>query len=42
MSGRMNGRKMIRLSRLAAKATGGDVAGDWVTIGVIVDKLPPK
>ncbi|XP_064400268.1 protein MCM10 homolog [Halichondria panicea] len=42
MSQRMASRKMVRIPRLLAKVKGGEVEGDWVSIGVIVDKLPPK
>ena len=41
MSQRMASRKMVRIPRLLAKVK-GEVEGDWVSIGVIVDKLPPK
>eukprot|EP00731_Ephydatia_muelleri_P003820 Em0001g3820a len=39
---RMDGRKMVRIGSIGSKLKGGDVEGDWVTIGVLVDKLPPK
>ena len=42
MSQRMTGRKMVRIPRLSSRVKDGDIEGDWVTIGVIVDKLPPK
>ena len=42
MRQRMQGRKMVRIPRLASRAKGGDIEGDWVTIGVVVDKLPPR
>ena len=38
----MEGRKMVKVPRIVAKVKDGDIEGDWVTIGVIVDKLPPK
>ena len=42
MKQRMGGRKMIHLPRLASHVKDGDIEGDWVTIGVIVKKLPPR
>lgn len=39
---RMDGRKMLRIASIGSKLQGRDVEGDWVTIGVLVDKLPPK
>lgn len=42
MCQRMEGRRMIRIPRLSSSLCGGDIEGDWVTIGVIVDKLPPR
>ena len=42
MKQRMEGRKMIRLPQVALRAKGGEIEGDWVTIGVVVDKLPPR
>ena len=42
----MRGWRDVRWSRyvprIVAKVKDGDIEGDWVTIGVIVDKLPPK
>ena len=38
----MEGHKMVKVPRIVAKVKDGDIEGDWVTIGVIVDKLPPK
>ena len=38
----MEGRMMIKISRLPTKAATNAVDGNWVTIGVIVAKLPPK
>lgn len=42
MAAKMEGRIMIKISRLPTKATTNAVDGNWVTIGVIVAKLPPK
>ena len=42
MAAKMEGRVMIKIPRLPTKAATGDVDGNWVTIGVIVAKLPPK
>ncbi|XP_022098764.1 protein MCM10 homolog [Acanthaster planci] len=38
----MEGRKMLRLSILQKYLDTGPNKGDWVTMGVIVSKLPPK
>ncbi|XP_038066848.1 protein MCM10 homolog [Patiria miniata] len=38
----MEGRKMLRLSVLQKYLDTGPISGDWVTMGVIVSKLPPK
>ena len=38
----MDGRKMVSIPKLHSKMKDGDIEGDWVTIGVIVDKLPPR
>lgn len=43
MEKRMEGRRMIMISQISTKIKGNnDIDGDWVTIGVIVQKLPPK
>lgn len=42
MGQRMSGRKMIKIPRIPSRIRGDDIEGDWVTIGVIVDKLPPR
>ena len=43
MEKRMEGRRMIMISQIPTKIKGNnDIDGDWVTIGVIVQKLPPK
>ena len=34
---------MIRIKKIASSVKkDGDIDGDWVIIGVIVDKLPPR
>ena len=33
---------MIKLPNISSRVRGSDVEGDWVTVGVLVDKLPPK
>ena len=43
MEKRMEGRRMVTISQIPTKIKGNnDIDGDWVTIGVIVQKLPPK
>ena len=42
MAHRMSGRKMVKIPRITKKIRGDDIEGDWVTIGVIVDKLSPR
>ena len=43
MEKRMEGRRMVMISQIPTKIKGNnDIDGDWVTIGVIVQKLPPK
>lgn len=43
MKQRMEGRKMVRMKSLSStKSVGTTAAEDWVTMGVLVDKLPPK
>ena len=42
MRQRMDGRKMVSIPKLHSKVKDGDIEGDWVTIGVVVDKLPPR
>ena len=39
---RMEESKMVKVPRIVAKVEDGDIEGDWNTIGVVVDKLPPK
>lgn len=38
----MANRKMIRVPVVCSHVRDGDIAGDWVTIGVVVSKMPPK
>ena len=33
---------MVKIPNIPSKVRGGDIEGDWVTSGVVVDKLPPK
>ena len=42
MHERMKGRKMIHIPQIYHKIKDGDIEGDWVTIGVIIHKLPPR
>jgi minichromosome maintenance protein 10 len=42
MRERMNGRRMIKIPQIVSNVRNGDIEGDWVTIGTIVYKLPPK
>lgn len=42
MKERMANRKMIRVPMVCSHVKDGDIAGDWVTIGAVVSKMPPK
>ncbi|KAL9960807.1 hypothetical protein ACROYT_G034310 [Oculina patagonica] len=43
MEKRMEGRRMVKISQIPTKIKGNnEIDGDWVTIGVIVHKMPPK
>lgn len=42
MRERMEGRKMVRMSTINLHLRGGDIEGDWVTVGVLVSKSEPK
>lgn len=44
MKERLEGRKLLKISQIKANIDWRlkDIAGDWVTIAVIVQKLPPK
>ncbi|XP_035212647.1 protein MCM10 homolog, partial [Stegodyphus dumicola] len=39
---KMQGRRMIKMSFIKNCIKGGDIEGDWVTMGVIIQKVPPK
>ncbi|GFY37134.1 protein MCM10 homolog [Trichonephila inaurata madagascariensis] len=39
---RMEGRRMIKMSFIQNFIKKGDIEGDWVTIGVVIQKIPPK
>ncbi|KAF8766811.1 Protein MCM10 like protein [Argiope bruennichi] len=39
---RMDGRRMIKMSFIHNFIKNGDIEGDWVTMGVIIQKIPPK
>lgn len=39
---RMKNRRLIKISRIEKSMKNGDIEGDWVTIGVLVDKMPQK
>ena len=39
---RMKGRRLIKISRIESKMKNYDIEGDWVTVGVLVDKMPQK
>ncbi|GFU07394.1 protein MCM10 homolog [Nephila pilipes] len=39
---RMQERRMIKMSFIQNFIQKGDIEGDWVTIGVIIQKVPPK
>jgi hypothetical protein len=38
----MEGRKMIKISSIQSKISNNDIEGDWVTMGVLIQKLPRK
>uniref|UniRef100_T1IJL1 Protein MCM10 homolog n=1 Tax=Strigamia maritima TaxID=126957 RepID=T1IJL1_STRMM len=42
MKEKMEGRRLIRISQIQNFLRGGDIDGDWVTIGVIISKSDPK
>ncbi|XP_054712886.1 protein MCM10 homolog [Uloborus diversus] len=42
MKQRMQNRKMIKMTYIKNFIRGGDIEGDWVTVGVVVQKVPPK
>eukprot|EP00058_Branchiostoma_floridae_P016247 XP_002601735.1 hypothetical protein BRAFLDRAFT_76045 [Branchiostoma floridae] len=39
---KMEGRKMVRMSVIKSHMRNGEIEGDWVTMGVLVKKIPPK
>ena len=42
MAERMKGRRMVSIHSLPHIIKDGDIKDNWVTIGVIVNKLPPR
>ncbi len=38
----MEGRKFIKMSSILKSVNKNQLSGDWVTVGVIVNKIPPK
>lgn len=42
MRERMAERKMVRMCTIQLHVRGGEIEGDWVTIGVLVSKSDPK
>ncbi|XP_076035171.1 minichromosome maintenance 10 homolog isoform X2 [Oratosquilla oratoria] len=42
MKERMEGRKMVHMSTIPLHVRGGEIEGDWVTIGVLVSKTGQK
>lgn len=42
MEKRLQGRRLIKMSFMKNFMQKGDIEGDWVTIGVVVKKVPPK
>ena len=38
----MKGRSVIKIKNVGSSVIDGNVPGDWVLIGVLVDKLPPR
>ena len=38
----MKGRKVIKIKNVGSSIIDGDIPGDWVLTGVVVDKLPPR
>ncbi|XP_042902666.1 protein MCM10 homolog isoform X2 [Parasteatoda tepidariorum] len=42
MQKRMEGRRLIKMSFIKNFIKGGDIEGDWVTVGILISKLPPK
>lgn len=42
MEKRLQGRKLIKMSYMKNYVKKGDIEGDWVTVGVVVKKIPPR
>ena len=42
MESRMEGRRFMKLNTLSRYIVKGEITGDWVTMAVVVGKLPPK
>ena len=42
MKNKMTGRKMVKLSKIGSQFASYKMETNWVTIGVLVEKLPPK
>jgi len=38
----MKGRRLVKISRIEKTMRDGDIEGDWVTVGVLVEKIPQK
>ena len=38
----MEGRRFMKLNTLSRYIVKGEITGDWVTMAVVVGKLPPK
>ena len=38
----MKGRRLVKISRIGKTMKDGDIEGDWVTVGVLVEKIPQK
>ena len=42
MKRRMEGRRVIKISSIQSQIRNNDIEGDWVTIGVVIQKLTKK
>ena len=38
----MEDRRFIKLNTISRYIVNNEISGDWVTVGVVVAKLPPK
>ena len=38
----MEGRRFIKMHSIPRNIVNNEIGGDWVTVGVLVNKLPPK